>query len=145
MAPTTYPHLAAACATVNAGPSRLHLTAGQPPAHRARETQAYLAIQATFYSWTMPQPIVPGKHKLTSPSRLHLTAGQCPSLSCQGNTSLPRHPGYILQQDNAPAHRARETQVYLAIQATSYSRTMPRPIVPGKHKLTSPSRLHLVL
>ncbi|GFN84307.1 transposable element tcb1 transposase [Plakobranchus ocellatus] len=24
------------------------------------------------------------------------------------------HPGYILQQDNDPAHRARETQAYLA-------------------------------
>ncbi|GFN75855.1 hypothetical protein PoB_000236100 [Plakobranchus ocellatus] len=30
-------HLAAICSTVYAEPSRLHLTAGQPIAHRARE------------------------------------------------------------------------------------------------------------
>ncbi|GFO01814.1 hypothetical protein PoB_002831900 [Plakobranchus ocellatus] len=99
--------------------------------------------QTISYSRSTPQPIVPGRHKLNSPSRLHLTAGQRPSPSCQGDTSLPRHPDYMLQQDDAPAHRARETQANLTIQATSYSRTTPQPIVPERHKLTSPSRLHL--
>ncbi|GFO43435.1 transposable element tc1 transposase [Plakobranchus ocellatus] len=38
---------------------------------------------------------------------------------------MQSHPGYILQQENVPAHRARETQVYLAGQHIGVNYPLP--------------------
>ncbi|GFO45532.1 transposable element tcb1 transposase [Plakobranchus ocellatus] len=48
------------------------------------------------------------------PASVHGTNYVTTALQPRVAPFMQNHPGYVLHQDNAPAHRARETQAYLA-------------------------------